>query len=258
MIRSAVTFAVLMAGALVARPAAAQTATPAPVPTPLAGFSARGTLAAEAIVSGNPATLSAEVAVMSAKGRVRLDLLHLDSEKGSFVSVMIGSLNQNGGVTLVYDYASKKMTVWSVANRSYFQSKWQSLAPHRVAAQPAASPLDQILGFTKSGTEYDSLNQTIALVGHQPVNGHVSSVFHYTMQSQKHGGKMQDLTGDFALADDLSGVPVRFWATMKGAQEGSVKLDLVSAQLTPPPASAFAVPPGYKRVSSIMQVMMKH
>jgi len=127
----------------------------------------------------------------------------------------------------VYDRNTKTTTVWSDQKREYYQSK--NAPKHKATAaqkpqQPAVSPIDQILKATHSTTEYDTFSESLNLTGHQTINGHMSSVFHLTMQTQKHGGPLRDLTGDMAFADDLSGIPVRFWVTMKGAVDGAVKL----------------------------------
>lgn len=235
----------------------AQTAAPTPSPTPIQGFSARGTLAVQAQFAGTPMTLGTEIAVMSSKRRVRIDLLSVSlSGGGPSASSMLPPLPQ-GAITLVYDQSTGLTTIWSDQRRIYYQTKSKLTTP-KPTPTPSSTPgsgFDQFLRSTKSFTEYDVFNSSMALVGHQPINGHTSSLFHFTVQSQKHGKKEEDLSGDLALADDLSGLPIRLWLIGKGEHDGSIKLDLVSSSLTPPNDSVFALPRGYRRVKDMMEFL---
>lgn len=251
------------AALFISSPAVAQTATPSPSPTPLAGFSAHGTLAVSVNLAGAPAPigLNAEVAVMAKARRVRLDVLKFAStaiEKGS--SDMVSHFLPAGAISIVYDQNAHLMTIWSEQKHEYFQSKnvaKQKKKPTPKTATSQMSPMDHIMKALRSVTEYDSFTETLTLVGHQPVNGHTSSVFHLTIQSQKHGGKLHDISSDMAFADDLSGIPVRLWLTSKGEYDGTLKLDLLSASTDLPDPSVFNVPAGYKKVASITEVFAK-
>jgi hypothetical protein len=255
------TAAVCIAALLVIVPGHAQTPpASSPAAAPLQGFSAQGTLAVQAMVEGSAFNFAADVAVMNSKRRVRIDVLHLTmSGSDPNQNAVMAQFVPQGTVTLVYDQGSGTTTLWSEQKRVYYQTKMRAAPTPRATPTPkptatASSPIDQLLRATKSITEYDVLTQTLTLVGHQPINGHTSSLFHFALQSQKHGGKLQDVSGDLALADDLSGIPIRFWVTAKGDHEGSLKLDLVSASATLPDASVFVVPAGYKKVGDILQV----
>ncbi|MFN2529207.1 MAG: hypothetical protein ABR584_10895 [Candidatus Baltobacteraceae bacterium] len=235
-------------------------AAPTPSPTPLAGFSSRGTLSVSANVMSKPVSLNAEVAVWSKRGHARLDVLKFSTSGAQNPNAMVNQFLPAGTITVVYDQATKATTMWSDSKREYFQSKavpHAKLKPAQKPKEPAESPIDQILKATRSITEYDSFSESLNLTGHQIINGHISSLFHFRMQGQKHGGKLRDLTGDMAFADDLSGIPVRLWMISKGEFEGEVKLDLLSASAAVPDASLFKVPAGYKKVASIMQLFAK-
>ncbi|MDQ2679475.1 MAG: hypothetical protein M3Y21_00405 [Candidatus Eremiobacteraeota bacterium] len=260
MIRTSIALTVALAALLIATdPVAAQT----PSPVPFQGFTGIGSLALRAQVNGLPIEEDASIAVMSAAHRVRLDLLTLTAAAGAPQGSDIASHFLQVPITLVYDQGSNTMTLWSAKKRVYYQTKlhgkYTVKSPSKPAPEsgpkPKFAPIDQVLHAMKSLTEYDTFNQTLALVGHQPINGHTASLFHFVTQSQKHGGKPQTVTGDLALADDLSGIPLRFWVTIAGTADAGVKLDLLSASLTPPAASAFAIPAGYQKVSSPMQVL---
>ncbi|PZR58278.1 MAG: hypothetical protein DLM50_03975 [Candidatus Meridianibacter frigidus] len=230
-------------------------------PTPIQGFSGRATFTAQAQVTGAQVRFSAELAVMASRRRVRLDVIHLEFFGGdSTAGALIAQFLPRGAVTFVYDQRARVATFWSDQKRVYYQTKTRALpmATSTPSPQPIAapsSPLDQFLRGAKSMTEYDVFNQSLTLVGHEPVNGHTASVFHLMMHGQKHGGAAQDLIGDVALADDLSGIPVRLWFTGTGEHAGMVKLDLTSASLGTPDESVFAVPRGYRKVDDVLQVL---
>ena len=243
-------------------PGLAQTGSPAPSPTPLPGFSAHGTLSVAVNLPNAPSPIgvSAEIAVMVKARRVRFDILKFESttaEKSS--SEMVSHFLPTGAISAVYNQDTRTFAIWSQQKRKYYQSKstpQPKAKPTPTPAPSTESPVEQIMKALRSVTEYDSFNETLSLVGHQPVNGHTASVYHMTLQSQKHGGKPADVTTDMAFADDLSGIPVRMWITSKGEYDGSVKLDLLSASADVPDPSVFKVPAGYKKVASIMELFI--
>lgn len=263
MIRLSIATVVFAAALFLGIPALAQTSAPSPSPTPLAGFSARGTLSVAVNLPGapTPVGMSAEIAVMAKARRVRVDVLKFAStsaDKGS--SDMVSHFLPTGAISVVFNQDTRTLTLWSEQKREYYQSKTTPAAKTKPTATPAPStqsPVDQILKVMRSVTEYDSYTETLTLVGHQPVNGHTSSVFHLTIQSQKHGGKLQNISSDMAFADDLSGIPVRMWLTSTGQYDGNVKLDLLSAAADVPDPSVFAIPAGYKKVASLMELFAK-
>lgn len=233
---------------------------PTPSPTPLAGFTSRGTLSIEADVMSNAISLNAEVAVRAKSGHIRLDVLKFATSGAQGSNAMVNQFLPTGTVSVVYDQRTKTTTVWSDSKREYYQSKTTPRPKAKATPKPKESeqsPLDQILKVTRSVTEYDTFASSMNLVGHQMINGHIASLFHLTIQSQKHGGKLYDLTGDMAFADDLSGIPVRAWITSKGEFNGAVKLDLLSASTEVADSSVFKLPGGYKRVTSFMELFAK-
>ncbi len=259
---SVVVTVLLSAACLGSSPVFAQTA-PSPSPTPLAGFSARGTLSLAINLPKVPSPLgvSAEIAVMAKAHRVRVDLLKFAStttEKGAID--MVSQFLPTGGITVVYNQDTRTFALWSEQKRAYYQS--QRAATSKAKQKPKAdsetsSPLNQIMKALRSVTEYDSFNETLSLVGHQPINGHTSSMYHMTLQSQKHGGSPLDISTDMAFADDLSGIPVRLWLISKGEYEGALKIDLLLASADVPDITIFNVPPGYKKAASVMEIFGK-
>lgn len=239
-------------------PGLAQTGSPSPAATPLAGFSAHGKLSMAVNLPNTPSPLgaSAEIAVMVKARRVRLDILKFESttaDKNS--SEMVSHFLPTGAISAVYNQDTRTFAIWSQQKRKYYQSTSAPQPKAKPTTGPSTeSPVEQIMKALRSVTEYDSFNETLSLAGHQTVNGHTASVYHMTLQSQKHGGKPADVTTDMAFADDLSGIPVRMWITSKGEYDGSVKLDLLSASADVPDPSVFKVPAGYKKVTSIMEL----
>ena len=205
--------------------------------------------------------MNAEMAVMAKAHRIRVDLLKFASttpEKDS--SDMIGHFLPTGAIAVVYNQDTRGFVLWSEQKREYYQS--QRMAKPKAqqkpqAASPKASPLNQIMKALRSVTEYDSFNESLNLLGHQPINGHIASVYHMTVQMQKHGGNPVDISTDTAFADDLSGIPVRMWLTSKGEYDGAIKIDLLSASTDVPNMAVFNVPAGYKKVSSLMEIFGK-
>jgi len=256
-------FACLASAPVVAQPAPSPSPSSSVSPTPLAGFSARGTLSLTVNLANMPFPMgvNAEVAVMAKARRVRVDLLKFAStgaEKGS--SAMVSHFLPAGAITVVYNQDTRTFVLWSEQNREYYQSKRSPTpkAKHPPKAAPAPEfPVNQIMKTLRSITEYDSFNETLSLVGHQLINGHTSSVYHMTLQSQRHGGKPLDISTDTAFADDLSGIPVRLWLVSKGEYDGALKIDLLSASTDVPNRTVFNVPTGFKKASSIMEIFAK-
>ena len=205
--------------------------------------------------------MNAELAVMAKAHRVRVDLLKFASTTpDKNTNDMISHFLPTGAIAVVYNQDTRAFVMWSDQKREYYQSHHMAMpaANHKPkAASAKASPLDQIMKTLLSITEYDSFNETLSLVGHQPINGHIASLYHMSLQSQKHGGKPIDVTTDTAFADDLSGIPVRMWLTSKGEYDGAIKLDLLSATADVPTMTVFNVPAGYKKVSSMMEIFAK-
>ena len=245
-------------------PALAQNATPlpAPSPMPLAGFSAHGTLAVDANMMNSPISVNAECAVWARSRLVRFDVLKFAASSATqAANPMVNQFLPTGTISIVYDQNTRVTTMWSDIKREYYQSKAAAPSPKpKAAATPKPSeesPMDQFLRATRAITTYDTFSTSLALVGHQPINGHTSSLFHMTIQAQKHGEKLRDVSGDMAFADDLSGIPVRLWITSKGEYDGTVKLDLTSASTDAPDPSVFRVPSGFKKVATMMELFSK-
>lgn len=248
--------------------AAAPTPTPTPARPTLTAFSSTGRLVAKATVSEKTVNIQADVATWRRGGLLRVDLQKLAVSAADPASnAMLSQMIPAGGITAVFDQRTQMLTLWSTQTRTYYRTKVNFTAPKpkatpkpKASPSPKASPasvLSRILDATNSMTQYDVYSETVELTGHQPVNGHMASVFHFSSKSQKHGGKLQQASGDLALADDLSGIPVRFALEATGNVAGNVNIDLLSISTSTPDANLFVLPAGYKQVKNFLDVLHK-
>ncbi|HEY9180909.1 MAG TPA: hypothetical protein VIO32_09325 [Candidatus Baltobacteraceae bacterium] len=242
-------------------------ASPSPSPRPaLTAFSGTGRLTSQVEFTGKSMGLQADVAMWARPGLVRLDLqkMALSSQDPS-QNALLTQLLPTGGVTALFNLKTQMMTVWSSQSHSYYTSTLNLLRPKskpsgkpKPKATPAPnSPMNAFLKGLDSMTQYDVYSETIELTGHQPVNGHMASVFHFISKTQKHGGKLETINGNLALADDLSGIPLQLALDATGSMTGTMKMDLLTFAPSTPALSLFSVPAGYTKAKSILDVVMR-
>lgn len=221
-------------------------ATPAK-PAPMPAFSATGTMTAGGESAGKSGTFQTSVQVMHRTNLWRIDVFK------------VAQLLPKGTITALIDQANGTFTVWTSSGNRFYRSKLALPHPKKTTKQSTpSSPWTNALNMLNSMTQYDVMNETFALVGHQQVNGRMASVFHITSQTQKHGGKLQQATADLALADDLSGIPIHLSVTAKGDATGSLQLDLSAISTLAPDAKLFTVPRGYKKTAQLFDVFAPH
>lgn len=233
----------------------------------LTNFSGTGTLSGQATVADKTAGFGADLAVWRRANLLRIDLRKLTtSSQDPTSNALLSQLLPTGGVTLVFDQRSGMMTLWSSATHTYYRTKMTYTMPKtkptpkpKASAKPKTpgSALDMIMKAAQNMTQYDVYSQSFELTGHQPVNGHMASVFHFISRTQKHADKLQQLDGNLALADDLSGIPLQFVATATGKMNGNLHADLLTITTAAPDAQLFALPKGYKPVKSPLEVLHK-
>ncbi|PZR57117.1 MAG: hypothetical protein DLM50_06615 [Candidatus Meridianibacter frigidus] len=234
--------------------AQAQDATTAPVTA--AGFTAQGTLVAQATLSGTPVNIGSDITLMSRGNDLRLDILRLGVPgTDAAMNALVQQFLPHGGLTLVVNHENNSMTVWSNERKTYFtfdsgKSSPASSSGTMTAAQngPAGSVL-QLLEIGKEFRDLSAFNASFALVGHQSLSGHTVSVVRYSYARQKRGQKSQAVTGDAYFADDLQGFPVRLSGAVKGSFDGRFQLDLRNIATTAPDPSSFEIPAGYSRAA---------
>lgn len=245
-------------------PSPSPTASPRP---PITAFSGTGRMTAQAEFSGKNVGVQADVAVWARSGLVRLDMQKLSlSSQDPAQNALLTQLLPTGGVTAVFNQKTQMVTVWSSQSRSYYTTKLSFPHPKATATpkpqKPKATPspkppMVSIMNALDSMTQYDVYSETFELTGHQPVNNHLASVFHFLSKTQKHGGKLETVDGTLALADDLSGVPLQLVVQATGNVNGNAHLDLLSFSTVTPDAMLFRVPAGYTKAKSILDVVMR-
>jgi hypothetical protein len=221
-------------------------------------------MTAQAEFTGKSLGIQADVAVWARSGLVRLDLqkLALSSQDPS-QNALLTQLLPTGGVTAVFNQKTQMITVWSAQSRSYYTTKLGLPHPNPTATpkpkNPKATPTPavSIMNALNSMTQYDVYSETFELTGHQQVNNHMASVFHFLSKTQKNGGKLQTVDGTLALADDLSGIPLQLVVQAAGNVNGNAHLDLLSFITTTPDAALFRIPAGYMKAKSILDVVMR-
>lgn len=247
------------------RPSPSSSPSPRPSATPITAFSGTGRLTAQAVATGKTIGAQADVAVWARPGFVRFDLQKLSlSSADPSSSALLTQLLPTGGVTAVFNQKTQMVTIWSSQTQSYYSTKLAFPHPKPAAspkpkakATPApGSPVTSIFKALDSMTQYDVYSSSFELTGHQPVNGHMASLFHFVSKTQKHGAKLETVNGDLALADDLSGIPLQLAVDASGSTNGNLKIDLLTFHTATPDMKLFAVPAGYKKAKSILEVVM--
>jgi hypothetical protein len=247
---------------LLALTAAAPTPSPAPaaVPAaaakakPLAPFSAAGTLNLGGESSGKTMTFHTDMRVLHRDTRWRIDVSNVTANASDpNANSMMAAFLPKGTISLLIDPGKKLITMWSTMHPLYFQTKMALPTSKTKTTHASGSPFD--LNGLSSLTQYDVMNDTFSLTGHQTLNGRMASLFHFTSQTQKHGGKLEDVSGDLALADDLAGVPIHLALTAKGGLNGTMAIDLTSVSSGAPAANMFAPPAKYKKTTQPFEVL---
>ncbi len=228
-----------------------------PTPQALAPFTAAGSLSVNAKREPDKtAAFQTAVRVLHRDTRWRIDVSNMTATASDpKTNAAAAQFLPKGTISLIIDPAKKLITTWSSMHALYFQTK-MALPPaaKKKTTQATQSPLDAL----NSLTQYDVLSESFALIGHQPVNGRTASVYHFTAQTQKHGGKPLNVTAGLALADDLHGVPIHLDFTASdtaSAQSATVQIDLTAISLTAPEDALFHPPAGYKKTAQPLAVL---
>jgi hypothetical protein len=222
---------------------------PRPLPTenPLTSFSAVGSLSARAANLKKVAMVQAEIRFAHRNALTRIDLLDLSltANNGSGNTVVIPV--PAGTISAVFDLANRVVVVWSSRRPLYYRTKFT------FSRFGGASAINRLSALTK----YDVLSFSFYLVDHELIDGHEASFFTFDAKTQHHGGKVQQLTGHVALADDLAGLPIHADLTLGSGTPSTVtlRMDLSSISTGAPLMSQFAAPKGYKRTAKLAEVL---
>jgi hypothetical protein len=242
-------FTVVIASLLTTAAAPPPVSSPAPAatPKPLSSFSAPGWLTVRAAAREKVATLKAVIRLERLGALTRIDLGDVsataDNGKGAVTQPFPA-----GAITAVLDQGRRLFSVWSSRSPIYYESKLT------LSTSSAATAVNEMSALTK----YQLLSFALNLTGRQLVDGHVASTFAFESKAQKHGGKVQNAAGHVALADGLAGMPIHADLTLGAGAPSTVtlQLDFTSISTNAPPLPEFTRPPGYKRTTNPLAVLV--
>jgi hypothetical protein len=239
-------------------PAAQPAWTPYPRPRAVTAFTARGRLTLQATSAGKATNFEIDLGVMRRTGLVRIDLEKIRiSADDPMADALLQQLVPRGGVSIVFDQKTQMVTIWSSQTHVYFRSKFSFKRPSLVPT-PRPSPTPKRAAspsIFEPLTQFDVYRQSLELTGHEPVNGHPASVYSFNVRMQKHGGKMQEIDGTAAFAEDLAGIPLQLVLTGTGGSTGNLRADLLLITPASPPVSLFAVPKGYRKAKTLLDLV---
>ena len=227
------------------------------------GLRSTGTIVVSANVQGQPVNVGGNVALFHKGTLYRLDVLSLGFPGVSGdLSALAATLIGPGGVTVLYDGGTGRLTAWSNANKTYYSEAPRAAAAATGPPAPAtpSAPGDPLSALANLGTALQNVQSaTIQLVGHTTVNGHPATSLDVQLKRQLPGKPLENYHAQLALADDLNDFPVQITLqsvpATPSAFGGTMKLDLTSVQRDTPADSMFVVPQGYTRVTSISGVL---
>ncbi|HTD37538.1 MAG TPA: hypothetical protein VK669_08480 [Candidatus Limnocylindrales bacterium] len=253
----AVLCAVLVAA--LGRAASAQSATPSPVPTP-SGFTAHSHANVNFVSSGNTLNAVGRFAVAQRGGLTRIDILSVSSDSFPLPPVT-GSA--------VIDHTARTVTVWNDTTRLYYVQSFvpsvlggrasPSPAP-RPSATPRPSPRPRRSAPPRGSPFRDLqvLSVSLKMTGHTTTVGLPTTGLAFDLQVQgKNDRTPTHVTANTQLADDYAIFPVTFDASVEpGSGSFNMKVSYAVDDLTRtlPPTTAFTVPAGYTKASSLMGV----
>jgi hypothetical protein len=227
------------------------------------GIHATGTIVVQTNISGAPITIGGNIALYRRGNFYRLDLLSLAFPgTSSAMSAAAGALLAPGGATVIYDGTSGALSAYSNANRSYYSEApktppARNPVPSGGALPVASDPLDTLAGVARQLRDVQTAS--LQLTGRGTTNGHPVANIDVLLRRQLPGKPQESYHATFALADDLDGFPVEILLSITPPTPndlgGNMRLELLSVVPEVPADSAFAVPAGYTRVSSIGDVL---
>ena len=251
----AVLCALLVAG--LGRAASAQSATPSPVPAP-SGFTAHAHANVNFVSSGNTISAVGRFAVAQRASLTRFDILSLTSE-----TVPLPPITG----TAVIDHTARTLTVWNDTNRLYYvQSIVPSIPGAAPSPRPSASPGPSASPRPRRSApprgspfrDMQVLSLTLKMTGHTTTIGLPTTGLAFDLQVQgKNDRAPTHVTANAQLADEFAIFPVSFDASVEpGSGSFNAKIAYAVDDLTRtlPPATAFTVPAGYTKASSVLGV----
>ncbi len=223
------------------------------------GYSAHAAIALEGVTKKGTIALKGDANFEQRGTTVRMDILSLSIVPGTGAAAP--DIVPKGGYSIVYDPLAQSFTVWSAARQAYFTGSAKKSAPSPNASpEPAASPAVTKPSPLEKLKDLRAFSLSVDLApAKETVAGHVTTAFDFKFLEQGKTGDPFGITGRVNFADDLAGVPIALVANAtRGSQTnvGSVRFSLTDVHQTAPPDSDFVPPNGYKKATSIFEVLV--
>jgi hypothetical protein len=255
--------AVAVVGVL-ARPAAGQTASPAPsapapssspVPT-TAPFSARAHVDVSVAGQGRTMTGAVQLGMAQRANLTRIDVLSVKSDTLPVPPV---------SVTVVIDRRANTVAAWSDTTKLYHVQPFIPRPPASPSpkASPTPAPRTSPSPQPARGSPFaglDVLSLTIKLIGHTMTQGIPTTGLSFDLQVAKKGETVPThVSATTQLADEYAAFPLTLDVAVEpgGAMPFKANLAYAVDQITrdDPPASRFEIPRGYADAGSLLGVV---
>ncbi len=224
------------------------------------GFSAKGTVVVQANFSGQRYNVGIDMGIMQRGSLYRFDVNRIALPGADpAVSALAQQFLPQGSFSALYDYMTRRTTVWSNANKTYTVLEPKTPAPAATSGAPTASGPDifKALTFGKDVQKYKVYDVSYRLAGPSQANGHRTHSVAVNLRIQPNTGQALDANGTLNFADDMDGFLTRANFVFRQPQRGSLQLDLTSVTRTAPADGFFSIPGGYRKVDDLSAVLGK-
>lgn len=225
------------------------------------GFSAKGTIVVQATFSGQRYNVGIDMGMMQRGSLYRFDVNRIALPGADpAVSALAQQFLPQGSFSALYDYTTRRTTVWSNANKTYTVLEPKTTVSASVPSAPTMGGPDifKTLTFGKDVQKYKVYDVSFRLAGASQANGHHTRVVAVSLRMQPYTGQAIDTNGTLNFADDLDGFLTRANLTFRQPQRGSLQLDLTSVTRTAPAEDSFSIPGGYRKVDDLGGVLGKN
>jgi hypothetical protein len=237
---------VAIPAAILAFPAAASAATPTPAPTP-AGFRAHAHATLTVTTSSNTITGNVAIAMAQRANVTRIDILSVKSDTMPLPPIAFSA---------VVDQSTRTITVWNEVTKRYYVQVFAAAAP-----MPSATPKPtSSTPFVSPLAGLDVMSMTLKLTGHTVINDIATTGLAADLLVAKKGETATThIAADAQIVDDFAFVPMTFNMTVEPAgspTKAALAFAVDDLLRGAPPPGTFAVPTGYTKSRSVLDVIM--
>jgi len=234
-------------------------------PADTRGASAHATLSVQATVPKGELAVNGQASFERRDSLVRIDLQALSLTGPSKPATTRNPLPP-GGYTIVVDAATRAYTVWSPSKRTYYSGQGggpsASVSPATptptASEEPSGPNLSAILASLKDLRQF-AVSLSLS-PDKTPIDGHPTTNFDFHFTRQIKGKDPVELLGRASFADDLGGIPLLVVLNVRGGPSSTltaqVRVALSDVTQKVPPKSDFVPPSGYRKVSSLFDVII--